>query len=139
MSISHMPVYDINTYLKDDSSLETIAGKVMNYFPVTATDNEAAPFVVYYYNPSLAAPDTWWKRNDYIRYSIFDTDVDRLFKISERIIEILGRADEISDSGGIDGTDVRFLYSYLISSNLVAPLEKVGWYRMNLDFRVCSV
>lgn len=139
MSISSMPVYDINTYLKDDSTLETLAGKVMNYFPVTATDNESAPFVVYYYNPSLSSPDTWWKRNDYIRYSIFDTDVDRLFKISERIIEILGRSDKISDSGGIDGTDVRFLYSYLVSSNLVAPLEKVGWYRMNLDFRVCSV
>jgi len=139
MSISHMPVYDINTFLKNDSTLETLAGKVMNYFPVTATDNESAPFVVYYYNPSIASPDTWWKRNDYIRYSVFDTDVDRLFKISERVIEVLGRSDQISDSGGIDGTDVRFLYSYLVSSNLVAPLEKVGWYRMNLDFRVCSV
>lgn len=139
MSISHMPVYDINTFLKNDSTLESLAGKIMNYFPVTATDNESAPFVVYYYNPSIASADTWWKRNDYIRYSIFDTDVDRLFKISERIIEVLGRSDEISDSGGIDGTDVRFLYSYLVSSNLVAPLEKVGWYRMNLDFRVCSV
>lgn len=139
MAISSMPVYDINTYLKNDSTLESLAGKVMNYFPVTATDNESAPFVVYYYNPGVASPDTWWKRNDYIRYSLFDTDVDRLFKISERIVEVLGRADQISDSGGITGTDVRFLYSYLVSSNLIAPLEKVGWYRMNLDFRVCSV
>jgi hypothetical protein len=139
MAIDDMPVYDVNNYLRNDSSLSSIAGKTMNFFPVTATDNEPAPFVVYYYNPSIASADTWWKRNDYVRYSIFDTDADRLFKISERIIEVLGRADNISASGGIDGTDVRFLYSYMVSSNLVAPLEKVGWYRMNLDFRICSV
>lgn len=139
MSIDYMPVYDVNTFFKSDSTLQTIAGKVMNFFPVVATDDEPAPFVVYYYNPFVQSADVWWKRNDYVRYSIFDTDVDRLFKISERMIEVLGRADNISAPGGIDGTDVRLLYSYMISSNLVAPLEKVGWYRMNLDFRICSV
>ena len=78
-------------------------------------------------------------RKDIIRYSIFDTDADRLFRLSERVLEILGKADQVAQAGGITGTNSRILSSYQIGSSLVAPLEKEGWYRMNLDFRVCNV
>jgi hypothetical protein len=139
MSLSAISVYDVNDFLKLDETIIEIAGKELNFFPAVATDGELAPFVVYYYNPSISSPDTWWKRNDYIRYSIFDTDVDRIFRLSERFLEVLGRADKISQEGGINGTEVRILTSSFVKSGLSYPMEKAGWYKMNLDFRLCWV
>ena len=134
-----LSVYDINTALKADSSLANIAGKTMNFFPVVATNGETAPFVIYYYQPSIPSSEAYWMRKDIIRYSIFDTDADRLFRLSERVLAILGKADQVAQTGGITGANSRILSSYQIGSSLVAPLEKEGWYRMNLDFRVCNV
>lgn len=132
-------VYDVNTYLKNDNDIETIAGKVMNFFPVVATDGESAPYVVYYYNPAVSNVETFWERYDYVRYSIFDTDVDRLFQISDRIIDLLSIGDGVNGADGITSSTVRILSSQQIGSNLIAPLEINGLYRMNLDFRMCVV
>lgn len=139
MTISTIAIYDVNSYLKNDSTIISIAGKTMNFFPVVATDNEPAPFVVYFFNPIAPNVEEYWHRYDIIKYSIFDTDVDRLFKLSERFIELLSIGDNIAQTGGIPGTDVRILSCYQIGSNLVSPLEINGWYRMNLDFKLCYV
>jgi hypothetical protein len=111
----------------------------MNFFPVIATNGEPAPFVIYYYQPMVPNVEAYWMRKDSIRYSIFDTDADRLFKIAERIIDILSVGDQVAQSGGITGANSRILSSYQTGSSLVAPLEKEGWYRMNLDFKICNV
>ena len=134
-----LSVYDINTALRADTVLANIAGKTMNFFPVVATNGETAPFVIYYYQPSIPSADAYWIRKDVIRYSIFDTDADRLFRLSERFLERLGQADQVAKSGGITGSNSRILSSYQTGSSLAAPLEKEGWYRMNLDFKVCNV
>jgi hypothetical protein len=80
-------------------------------------------------------------RKDVVRYSIFDTDVERLFDIAELFIETLGKADTIAKSGGVEATgqDRRILASMQTDSSLAVPLEKEGWYRMNLDFKICNV
>jgi hypothetical protein len=132
-------VYDVNTYLKNDTQIQTIAGKTMSFFPVVSTDGEPAPFVVYFYNPMVSNVETYWERYDYIKYSIFDTDVDRLFKISERFIDLLSIGDGVATQNGITSSTVRILSSQQTGSSLVAPLEINGWYRMNLDFRICVV
>jgi len=139
MTISTIAVYDVNLYLKNDNTIISIAGKTMNFFPVVATDNEPAPFVVYFFNPIAPNVEEYWHRYDIIKYSIFDTNVDRLFKLSERFIELLNIGNNIAKSGGVPGTDVRILSSYQIGANLVSPLEINGWYRMNLDFKLCYV
>jgi hypothetical protein len=132
-------VYDVNTYLKNDSTIQSIAGKTMSFFPVVATDGEPAPFVVYFYNPTVSNVETYWERYDYIKYSIFDTDVDRLFRLSERFIDLLSIGDGVAQQNGITSDRVRILSAQQIGSSLVAPLEINGWYRMNLDFRICAV
>lgn len=132
-------VYDINTYLKNDTTIQTLAGKTMNFFPVVATDGEPAPFVVYFYNPMVSNVETYWQRSDYIKYSIFDTDADRLFKISERFIDLLSIGDGVAKQNGITSTTVRILSSVMTGSSLIAPLEINGWYRMNLDFKIIAV
>lgn len=136
-----LPIYDINNHLKVDSDIVAAAGKQMSFYPVIAPNTAVAPYVVYYYNPLIPNPDTPWLRKDVVRYSVFDTDVERLFAISELFIDLLGRADAISKSGGVEATgqDRRILASYQTDSSLAVPLEKEGWYRMNLDFKICNV
>lgn len=136
MSIS---VYDINSFLKSDSTLQGIAGKTMNFFPVIGYGTESPPFVVYYFNPTIPDIESFWNRYDNIRYSVYDSDVDRLFKISERIIHLLGRGDTVGDSGGITSANYDFKSSIFVGSTLLEPLEKEGWYQMDLDFRIYHV
>ncbi len=132
-------VYDVNTYLKNDDAIQEIAGKTMNFFPVVATDGEPAPFVVYFYNPMVPNVENYWQRCDYVKYSIFDTDVDRLFRLSERFIDLLSIGDGVAKQDGITSLSVRILSSYMTGSSLMAPLEINGWYRMNLDFKIIAV
>ena len=79
-------VYDINTFLKADTTLANIAGKTMNFFPVIGYGTESPPFVIYFYSPGIPSVESYWNRHDSILYSIYDSDVDRLFRISERMI-----------------------------------------------------
>ena len=137
--MAKLSVYDVNAHLKADATLTSVAGKSMSFMPVVATNGETAPFVVYFYSPSIPSPDAYWIRKDNVRYSIFDTDVDRLFNIAERILAILGTTGSIAKSGGVVGTNSRILSSYQTGSSLAAPLELNGWYRMNLDFKICNV
>jgi len=130
-------VYDINTYLKADSSLETIAGKIMNFFPVIGYGTETAPFVIYFYNPHIPSAESYWHRYDAIRYCVYDSDVDRLFQICERIITLLGHADQIQ--GLVASSTIRVLSSSLVGTSLSEPMEKEGWYQMDLDFSLFSV
>lgn len=130
-------VYDINAYLKNDATLTGIAGKEMNFFPAHGYGNEPAPFVVYFYYPFIPSVEAFWNRYDSIRYAIYDSDVDRLFQIGEQFITLLGKADQIQ--GLVPSSNVRVLSSYLASSNFTEPLEKEGWYQMDLDFSVYSV
>jgi len=136
-----LPIYDINTHLKTDTDIVAAAGKQMNFYPVVAPGTASAPYVVYYYNPLIPDPDRHWMRKDVVRYSIFDTDVERLFDIAELFIKTLGRADMIAKAGGVEATgqDRRILASAQTDSSLAVPLEKEGWYRMNLDFKICNV
>jgi hypothetical protein len=131
-------VYDVNTFLKADSTLQSIAGKTMNFFPVIGYGTEPAPFVVYYYNPSIPSVEAYWNRFDNVTYSIYDSDVDRMFKIADRMIYLLGRGDTVGDSGGIQSNNHRFKSAIFIGSNVLEPLEKEGWYQMDLSFRIYS-
>jgi len=130
-------VYDINTYLKADSDLANIAGKTMNFFPAHGYGNESAPFVVYFYNPFIPSVEAYWNRYDAIKYCIYDNDADRLFRMTERVIALLGQADQIQ--GFVPSANVRVLSSYLVSSDFSEPIEKEGWYEMDLNFSVYSV
>lgn len=131
-------VYDVNDFLKNDSTLQTIAGKEMNFFPVIGYATEPPPFVIYYFYPSIPSVEAYWNRFDNIRYSIYDIDVDRMFKISERMIYLLGRGDTVGKTGGIESDYHRFKSAIFVGASVLEPLEKEGWYQMDLDFRLYS-
>tara|TARA_B100002019_G_C21274847_1_gene604759 strand:+ start:6993 stop:7418 length:426 start_codon:yes stop_codon:yes gene_type:complete len=139
MTISTLAVYDINSFLAADSSLQTIAGKTMNFYPIVGYGEDTPPFVVYYVNPAVPSLESHWNRYDNIIYSIYDSDIDRLLKITERFIYLLGRADTVSESGGVTGTDTRIFSSFLTDSSLEEAIEKDGWFKMDLSFTVYYV
>lgn len=132
-------VYDINTHLKNDSTLETIAGKKMSIFPIVATDRQKAPYIVYFYTPNVSDVESYWLRHDYLRYSVFDVDVDRMFKIADRIVQLLGIGNEVNTQNGVISQNYRVLSSWQTGSSLGTPTEINGLYRINLDFKVCNV
>lgn len=136
-----MPIsaYDVNSYLKNDSDVSNIAGKTMSFFPIVATASPEPPYVVYYYRPSIPDVEYYWHRCDLIRYSIFDSDIDRMYRLSERFIELLGSGDQIAQPGGLAGNTVRIQSSYMINSSEAPSLEKDGIFRINLDFKILSV
>jgi hypothetical protein len=136
-----MPIsaYDVNTYLKSDSSMANIAGKTMSFFPIVATASPEPPYVVYYYRPGIPDVEAYWSRCDLIRYSIFDSDIDRMYRLSERFIDLLGSGDQIAQPGGLAGNTVRIQSTYMVNSSESPALEKDGIFRINLDFKILSV
>ncbi|MGA1256078.1 MAG: hypothetical protein ACO3YX_03580 [Candidatus Nanopelagicaceae bacterium] len=132
-------VYDINTYVKNHSSVSNVAGKVMSFFPIVATGSPEPPYVVYYYRPDIKNVEAYWQRCDLVRYSVFDSDIDRMYQISEKIIDLLGSGDQIAQPGGVAGSNVRIQSSYMVSSSEAPALEKDGIFRINLDFKIMSV
>lgn len=136
MTISRPAVYDINEYLKSDSTLTAIAGKQMNFYPIIGDGDDNGPLVVYYVNPTVPSVESWWNRYDVVEYIIFDTDIDRLLRIGERFIEILSKGDEISQPNGAIGTDTRILSTYFIDASLQEAMEKDGWFRHSISFSI---
>ncbi len=131
-------IYDVNNFLKNDSTMQSLAGKTMNFFPIIGYGTESPPFVVYYYTPNIPSVEAYWNRQDLVRYSIYDSDADRMFKIADRMIYLLGRGDTVSASGGITSAHHRFKSATFLGSAVLEPLEKEGWYQMDLDFRIYS-
>lgn len=134
-----LSVYDINTYIKNDSDITGYVGGTINIFPTIGYENAAPPFIVYYYSPTIPDVEAFWYRSDALLYSIYDTDMVRMMDVGERVIELLSKGDQISQSGGVAGTDSRILSTELTDTSLEAPAEKNGWFRLDLEFLIHHV
>lgn len=139
MTITRPAVFDVNAFLRQDDTLKDIAGKRMNFYPIIGDGSDTGPFVVYYMNPGIPSVESFWNRYDSVDYIIFDNNIERMYKIGERFIYLIARGDSVSDSGGIEGTDVRIFSSYLVDSSVDAAEEKDGWFRMTLSFAIYYV
>jgi hypothetical protein len=132
-------VYDINAYIKNDPTISNIAGRPIDIFPTIGYENAPAPFIVYYYSPSIPDVEAFWKRADAVLYSVYDTNVVRALDIAERMIDMLAKGDQISQPNGVAGTDFRILSTELTDTALEAPEERDGWHRVNLEFLIHHV
>jgi len=136
--------YDVNTFLKADATLQTIAGKTvgspMDMYPLigygTDDPDYPVPFIVYAWEPFSMGVEQYWNRADAIRYTIYDSDADRCFKVANRIIKLLGEGDSVSQSGGVTSSDDRILSSRFMNSFAEEPVEKEGWYTVVLSFEL---
>ena len=132
-------VYNINSYIQNDTTISNIAGKTIDIFPTIGYGNATPPFIVYYFSPGIPSVEAFWYRSDAVLYSIYDTNAVRALDLTERIIEMLGKGDQISQPGGVAGTDFRILSTEITDTALEAPEERDGWYRADLEFLIHHV
>lgn len=137
--MSTISIYDVNSYITNDSELANIAGHEIEIFPALAYEDVLPPFIIYVYSQSIPSVEAFWYRSDTVIYGIYDNDVDRLFNLTERLMEILGKGDQISQPGGVVGTDVRILSTQVTAVDMGAAEERDGWYRSDLEFIIHHV
>lgn len=134
-----MSVYDVNSYIKNDFELANIAGREIEIFPAIAYEDVVPPFIIYVYSQGIPSVESFWYRSDSVIYGIYDDNVDRLFNLNERLMDILGKGDEIAQPGGVIGTDVRILSTQVTNIQMGAAEERDGWYRSDLEFIIHHV
>lgn len=132
-------VYDVNSYISNHSMITALLGRSINIYPTIGYGDKSGPFIVYDFLPSIPNVEAYWLRKDYILYTIYDTDIDRLFQLNEILFYLLGRGDEVAQTGGINGTDVRILSSIIEGSSIEPPDERDGWYKMRIEFCILHV
>jgi hypothetical protein len=137
--MASMSVYDINSYIKNDEDLLEIAGREIEIFPAMAYEDVVPPFIIYTYSQGIPSVESFWYRSDVVIYAVYDDNVDRLFNLNERIMEILGKGDQISQPGGVAGTDVRILSTQINNLQMGAAEERDGWYRSDIEFIIHHV
>lgn len=136
--VTTLSVYDINDYIKADSTLQTIAGKTMSIYPIQGAQDAAAPYMVYFFSPNIPSVEAWWLRRDAVLYVVYDTDIDRLFRIQERLIEMLSKGDRINDPGGKVGTDVQLHSTVFRGASGAIAAERDGWFFTELEFTILN-
>lgn len=127
-------VYDLNNFIKNNSEVQQIAGRVIDFYPIIGFGDESAPFIIYFANPNIPSLESFWNRYDAITYIVYDSDIDRIFKLTEKLLELLAKGDEISQPSGVEGTSVRILSTFFVDSSLEEAIEKDGWFKMTLNF-----
>ena len=132
-------VYDINSFVSSHPSIVSLLGRSIDIFPNVGYADEKSPFMVYMFSMGIPDVEAFWHRVDHIAYLIYDTDIDRAFQIAEILIDILGKGDQISQSGGVAGTDSRILSTQLTAAYSDGPQERDGWYRMDIEFSIHHV
>jgi hypothetical protein len=127
-------VYDLNNFLRNNTGIQQIAGRAVDFYPIIGYGEETAPFVIYIATPNIPSVESFWNRYDAVNYTIYDPDVDRLFKLTEKFLDLLSKGDEISQPSGFEGTSVRILSTFFVDSSLEEAMEKDGWFKMTLNF-----
>lgn len=134
-----LSVYDINNWIKNHPAIMALLGRQIQIFPNVGYSDENAPFLIYMFAPGTIGVENFWYRRDHVAYLIYDTDVDRMFNIGEILIDILHKGDQISQSGGVAGTDYRILSTEFVSATTDSPTDRDGWYRMDIEFIIYHV
>ena len=140
--------YDFNTALKTNSELTTVAGSSIDIFPMVAPSGQTPPFMIYYWTPGHIDISSYMIRQDTIRYHIYDSQADRCFRIANKVISMFdvgggpagpGTNETVTSTTNTNNVKNRDLSSWLMRSKSTEPLEKEGWYAIQLDFSVMYV
>jgi hypothetical protein len=140
--MSYYPyIFDINTYLKSDATMQALVGGVPKIYPLVGYEESESPFFLYWQMPGNVSRELFFVRCDYIRYHILDRDAARGMRISEQMLNVLNKGDEIQ--GLISSSSARVLWMVELRSGtgafnagLGAPKEREGFYEFQLIFEV---
>jgi hypothetical protein len=130
-------IYDINTKVKTDATLKTLAGTPTTdivLYPAVGYEDTNPPFMLYSFFPGIKEKELYFVRVDHLQYIIFDTDSDRCYNMAQRVVDLLNKGDSIA--GTIPSTIGRVLWMFLIRGRQDNPLQREGFYSYELLFEV---
>jgi hypothetical protein len=134
-------IFDINTYVKADTLTTTLAGGPITIRPLVGIETDAAPFILYWWLPSIVSTDSYFINHDIFRYHILDTDAERGMRIQQAVRERLNKANTIQ--GSIASATGRILWiselrsgTGAFNAGLGAPKEREGFYTFQLNFEM---
>jgi hypothetical protein len=127
-------LYDINSYLKNDTALVSLSGKAsLDIYPMVGYADDQPPILLYFYYPGIYSPELPWFNKDMIKYEILDNDADRLIRMGSRIQELLSTnyAFKIS-SASASGK-----WGALLRGSTHSPIaQRDGFMRFELLFEI---
>lgn len=133
-----MYIYDINTYLKNDTTLLTLSEKTtIDIEPAAGYEDSEPPVILWWYFPGLVTTDIPGWRKDRLRYQVLDNDAVRCIAVGERMVALLNKAEHIRTA--VASSDFTGKYSFLASGELQGPVLREGWFRFKIDFVVSYV
>lgn len=128
-----MPVvYDINTHVASNASVRTAAGGPFEVTALIGYEDSEAPFVVYKYRESNYSTERYFILQDYISYTIYDTDLVRGWLMSEAMIKLLNQGDSIA----IPASQYVIKWMKLMGSSTKGFTERDGFFAITLEFQV---
>lgn len=134
-------IFDINTYVKADSTVTALAGRAIPIRPLVGVEDDVDPFILYWWLPSIVSIDEYFINQDTFRYHILDKDAERGMRIQQAVRERLNLANNIQ--GKIPSTTGRVLWlaelrsgTGAFSAGLGSPKEREGFYTLQLNFQV---
>lgn len=137
-------VYDLNTAIVATIDWDTVSGGVIpDFIPLIGYEDTTAPFVLYSIIPRIVSAEKYYQSRDYIRYYVYDNDIDRMWAISRAIRDVLNVAsdeglDTLKSNIPVD-SEFRLLYSILRSAVTLSPIEREGFSNTNNEFEVSYV
>ena len=130
-----MIIYDINAYIQEDTDVLTEAGvDELTIFPAVGYETDVSPIITYFWFPGIMSVESFFINVSRFLYRILDTDSDRAFRIGKVIIEKLNKADTIQ--GVIPSDDYVPKWCYLRRSDNGGPMEREGYYFLELEFEI---
>lgn len=139
--MANLVVYDINSFIKNDSTITSLAGGQIVIMPLVATENcnatyTGSPLIRYYWMPGLYSTNNYWTRRDRIKYYVMDRDIDRLFQVTDRMVRILdAQGVPLPKIPCLDNTH-RIDWTGLMTSASIHPKEVNGLAQEMLEFEV---
>jgi hypothetical protein len=130
-----MYLYDLNSYIKTDSTLITLSNKdTVTIEPAVGGQETEAPVILWWYIPGRH--DKWidgW-RDDIVRYMVLDDDAERCIAVGERIIALLNRGPDIRTA--VSSFGYTGLNSLLVKGEFMGPSIRDGWFQFKIEAEV---
>lgn len=131
-----MIAYAINSFLQSDTILQGYMGTDTFYIqPYSGESYSTAPIIVYEWRADIVggADHFYYIRNDFLTYTVYDLDIDRAYKIRERLIALLNVGSGITT---VTDTEVQPAWSFLRRTFDALPNAKEGYYGFSTVFEV---
>lgn len=123
-------IYDMNQYVKTQLPAPYTN---IDIFPLVGYVDIDPPFMLYNWLPSKMNVERFYLRKDYITYTVYDTNADRLFDITNEMEKILNLADTMQ--GEVPSANNRVLWCDWHGGTSSPPIMIEGFYKM--AFEIC--